>query len=230
MAINLDKAIKDAEQKTNLAFSDEDKSALETIFSYLTEFPDSFSWRTKANRPSLYTTEGATEIAKKFIEARLEKVLPERPKTVPDPVVFLVMQEHYSHPETDKKKIENYHLEAMSSENIVGLLLEKYIDSILRKYGWVWCSGDMVKAVDFLKKGTRLWTELQIKNRSNSENSSSQSVRNNTEIRKWFRSVALSGRTRWEKFPDLNAVKSLSEEGFQQYVKQYITNHRPRES
>ena len=64
----------------------------------------------------------------------------------------------------------------------------------------------------------------------NSENSSSQSVRNNTEIRKWFRSVALSGRTRWEKFPDLNAVKSLSEEGFQQYVKQYLTNHRPRVS
>ena len=226
--INFDKAIKVAEQETTLTFSEPDKSAFEMILSYLREHPDSFSWRSRANRPCLNTTEGASEIAQKFIEARLKKVLPQRPKTVPDPVVFLVMQEYYEHSQTNKNKIEGYHLEAMSSENIVGGLLEKYIDSVLRETGWVWCSGDLVRSVDFIKKEKGKWIELQIKNRSNSENSSSQSVRDNTDIKKWHRTDALSGRTKWDTFPDTKAVRTLSEEGFHEYVTKYIKSHKAK--
>ena len=226
--INFEEVIKVAEQKTRLTFSDKDKSAFRAILSYLGEFSDSFSWRSKANRPSLDNTEGASEIAQKFIEARLEKVLPVRPKTVPDPVVFLVMQEYYENSQADKNRIEEYHLEAMSSENIVGGLLERYIDSVLGESGWVWCSGNFVKSVDFIKFENGRWIELQIKNRSNSENSSSQSVRDNTNIKKWYRTNALTGQTKWDTFPDSKAVNCLSEDGFHKYVKQYIKSHKAR--
>ena len=149
--VDLDKIINEAESETGHKFSRQDTEGLRLILKYLNEFPNSFSWRSRSNIPNLKTSAGIKEIAKKFIEARNRTVLPQRPKTIPDPVVFLVMQEHYGVVSADKAKIEGYHLEAMSSENIVGGLLEKYIDSVLREIGWVWCSGDIVRSIDFIK-------------------------------------------------------------------------------
>lgn len=62
----------------------------------------------------------------------------------------------------------------MCAENYAGNLLERYLDSVLRKNDWCWCCGDFVKAIDFIGKDDNgKWQALQIKNRDNTENSSS---------------------------------------------------------
>jgi len=79
---------------------------------------------------------------------------------------------------------EIHHNLFMSAENVQGDLLEEYIDSVVYEHGWVWCKGDILRSVDFCTEDGRL---LQIKNKSNSENSSSSRVRIGTNIEKWHR-------------------------------------------
>ena len=95
----------------------------------------------------------------------------------------------------------------MSAENIQGNLLEEYIASKVRPYGFLWCDGNIVRAVDFCNTDGSCM--LQIKNKSNTENSSSSNIREGTSIEKWYR---LGTRTRngvktpdykWETLNDL---------------------------
>jgi hypothetical protein len=66
------------------------------------------------------------------------------------------------------------------------------------------------------------WDALQIKNRDNSENSSSSKVRAGTNIQKWFRSFSMTGATNWPNLPTLMQGYGLSEEGFNKYVEDYL--------
>lgn len=111
----------------------------------------------------------------------------------------------------------------MCAENCVGALLERYLDSVLRANGWHWCCGDFVKAIDFVGRNTDgSWLALQIKNRDNSENSSSSAIRNGTPIQKWFRSFSKTGLTNWGNLPELMQGYSLSEEGFISFARTYL--------
>ena len=73
----------------------------------------------------------------------------------------------------------------MSAENIQGNLLEEYISGCVRKYGWIWCKGNVLRAIDFCTIDGSAF--LQIKNKSNTENSSSSAIRTGTTIQKWYR-------------------------------------------
>ena len=79
------------------------------------------------------------------------------------------------------------HRDSMAAENFIGNLLESYLDRKLSNYGWVWCCGEMVKSVYFINPESNGFTLLQVKNRDNSENSSSKSIRDGTTILHWFR-------------------------------------------
>ena len=46
-----------------------------------------------------------------------------------------------------------------------------------------------------------------------------------SEIIKWFRYFAKTGRTNWSNFPDTEAQNKLNEEGFVKFVKSYATNN-----
>lgn len=174
-----------------------------------------------------YTVEGVEGILDK-LKDKFEKgrtpTPPTFPKTLPDEVVSLVMMEYYNKTQTEAEKIKVEHQESMSAENIVGELLERYLADVLEPLGWIWCSGDFVKAVDFIKKDGTEWKLLQVKNRSNTENSSSNKIREGTDIKKWFRINAYNGKTFWEDFPENNAKELLSEENFKKFVKKYIQN------
>lgn len=118
----------------------------------------------------------------------------------------------------DKEVLKNYikgHYIFMSAENNNGGILEEYLATVLEPYGWIWCAGTTYKACDFvymnqIKKRTTL---LQIKNKYNTENSSSVTIRNNTSIKKWYRlarpKVAFMGKyipiPNWE---ELNKIVS----------------------
>lgn len=82
--------------------------------------------------------------------------------------------------------------------------------------------GETVKSVDFVHEDGRL---LQIKNRSNSENSSSITVRHGTEIEKWFRIKADRVEYMWNELNAICKTNHLSEESFVQFARDTIKSN-----
>ena len=192
-----------------------------TLWMFLIKYTDFFGWR-KKKKPNLNEVSGVTELAEKYFTSKFTKVSPSIPTTVPDEMVSLILKKFYKHPQENLKNRQIEHQHSMAAENMVGELLERYIDSILSKHGWVWCCGALVKHVDFIKKEGDVYQLLQIKNRDNSENSSAKAIRDGTTIQHWFRTFSRTGRTNWDSFPDKALKSHLSEAGFLSYVEQYV--------
>lgn len=51
--------------------------------------------------------------------------------------------------ETVALEKEQAHNLFMSAENVQGNLLEEYISVSTRPYGWIWCAGNTLRAIDF---------------------------------------------------------------------------------
>ncbi len=66
---------------------------------------------------------------------------------------------------------------------------------------------------------------LQVKNRSNTENSSSKKVREKTSIELWYRVNANDGAYNWEKLNELTGCPEVNEENFSQFVRETIKNN-----
>lgn len=138
--------------------------------------------------------------------------------TIPDPAVDVILQAFIG--TSDLSVVSEHHRQSMAAENLLGLLLERYIAEQLEPQGWVWCAGNTVRSVDFLSGD--LSTALQVKNRDNSENSSSSAIRQGTSIKKWHRINSKTGKTNWLNFPVKEV--SLSEEGFHRYIEAYANS------
>lgn len=163
-------------------------------------------------------------LAKRFADGRRGRK-PKEPKTVPDNMVSVVLQDYFGCAPADLKRIQKEHRLSMGAENIIGDLLERYLADVLEPKGWVWCSGSTAKAIDFIKPPTtsdNIWTTLQVKNRSNTENSSSITVRNGTSIKHWHRTFSNKEKTNWAAFPDAELAPLLSENGFELFVRHYL--------
>lgn len=102
-----------------------------------------------------------------------------------DPAVRRIVQEIQSWTKVEVENAEQNHNLFMSAENVQGNLLEEYIASQVRPYGYFWCQGNVLRAIDFCNSDGSHF--IQIKNKDNSENSSSSNIREGTEITKWFR-------------------------------------------
>lgn len=193
-----------------------------TIIKYLNQYPEKLSVRSRRDAPDIKTKDGITKLAVDYIKSFYTPTVPKLPQTIPDEMVSFVMEIVFNYSKEETEKIKKTHSESMASENAVGTLLERYLDSVLRDDGWAWCCGDFVKATDFIKYDNDIWYELQIKNRNNTENSSSNKIREGTSIHKWYRTVAKTGRTRWDKLPEPMQNLNLSEDGFKKFVEQYL--------
>ena len=163
-------------------------------------------------------------LARRYVQAR-EPKLPKPPSTVPDPLVSFILHVYFNLDEASLDRAQKEHQWSMAAENMVGDLLERYLASVLEPEGWVWCAGSVVKSVDFIiprdeKSGE--WVALQIKNRDNSENSSSRAVRDGTAIAHWFRTFSRTGNTNWSAFPDPALREQLSEDGFRTFASEYL--------
>ena len=143
---------------------------------------------------------------------------PRSPSTVPDHVVSMILEGFYGYPTERLEAMKKEHQDAMAAENVVGGLLERYLAEELMTQGWVWCCGETVRKIDFIKREKNGFIALQVKNRDNTENSSSSAIRVGTEIKKWFRTKSRTGESNWEKFPDESAKSKLSEIGFREFV------------
>ncbi len=128
-------------------------------------------------------------------------------------------------------KMEKAHNFFMSVENILGELLEEYIAENVKDLGWIWCSGNTLRAVDFCKEDGPVL--LQVKNKNNTENSSSSAIRKGTKIKKWCRlkTKKENGEPkpsyRWDKLNDIinsgldddEEPCEMSEEDYQDFLK-----------
>jgi len=154
---------------------------------------------------------------------------PRPPATIPDEMVSVILVSYFGIPQADAERIKREHLISMGAENLVGDLLERYLASVMEPQGWIWCSGAMVKAVDFIKPPTspgKDWTLLQVKNRDNSENSSSSAIRVGTRIEKWHRTFSKKEGSNWGAFPDASLRQFISEADFKSFVREYLRKLR----
>ncbi len=159
--------------------------------------------------------------AENFINSR-EPRAPNPPSTIPDEMVSFIINKYFNVPENELERAIELHNLSMGAENLIGDILERYIASIVEQHGWVWCSGSVVKAVDFIhRQKDGKWSALQVKNRDNSENSSSSAIRKGTTISKWFRTFSKKKGDNWSKFPKIVNV-TLSEDNFRKFVESYL--------
>jgi len=157
---------------------------------------------------------------KKGFEQRASTRVSEMPGTVPDSIVDVIIGIRLPHlGDADLEAVRFGHRLSMSGENTLGLLLEDYLATELLEYGWHCCWGATLRSVDFCHEDGRL---LQVKNRSNSENSSSNRVREGTEIQAWYRVVATTGAYKWPGLNSLVGCNHLSEENFRDFVKKAV--------
>lgn len=120
----------------------------------------------------------------------------------------------------DIERIKFDHRLSMAAENIIGSILEEYIHVNVLKYGWSCCWGNCITAVDFCSNDGKL---LQVKNKSNTENSSSSKIRQGTPIIKWFRLHANTGKTNWDTLNTIIGKSALfSEAGFKKFAVELI--------
>jgi hypothetical protein len=200
-------------------------AAYTRLIRFLSENPEVACPLRGKNRPPVGSADYIRYQAKAFASSR-EPKRPEPPATVPDEMVSVILVSYFGISEADVGRIKHEHLLSMGAESIVGNLLERYLASVLEPEGWVWCSGSSVKAVDFIKPPAisgGAWRMLQVKNRDNSENSSSSAIRNGTPIEKWHRSFSRRAGSNWAAFPDPSLRNRLSEEGFMQFVGIYLS-------
>ena len=189
-------------------------SRLERILVFCFASPELFPGKNAT--PPLTDSYLQSYISRYYLE-RERPVVVTQMGTKPDPVINEVLQAFFGKSPSEFAAIEDAHRMSMAAENLVGGLLERYIATLLEQNGWVWCCGNTMKAIDFLKDDPAAPRLLQIKNRDNSENSSSSAIRSGTPIEKWFRIKSRTGQTCWEKLPD-NQDGVLNEHGFYQFV------------
>ncbi|MED9472156.1 SinI family restriction endonuclease, partial [Escherichia ruysiae] len=175
-----------AKQKMD-AINPELSSKFKFLIKFLSQFPEACSKpRSKKMQNKVGQEEHIEYLARSFHESRLPRK-PTPPTTVPDEVVSIVLNISFNIQPENLERIKEEHRLSMAAENIVGDLLERYLAEKLEPSGWIWCSGTSVKAVDFIHydEKNNEWNLLQVKNRDNTENSSSSKIRDNTTIKKW---------------------------------------------
>lgn len=200
------------------------------LVEFLALHPEAASKVRGNGSPLVGSVDYIRQQARAFAASRAPQV-PEPPATIPDEMVSFILHEYFDIPSENLERVKREHLLSMGAENLVGNLLERYLASVMEPRGWIWCSGSMVRAVDFIKPPSSkggAWYLLQVKNRDNSENSSSSAIRNGTQIQKWHRTFSRRAGSNWAAFPDATLRPLLSEAGFYSFVKDYLANLKRR--
>jgi len=143
----------------------------------------------------------------------------DKKKPIIDPVVEMFAVGKYD----DEELFEKHHF-LMQAENIIGELVERYIASkCYETNNWAFCPRALVKSTDFIRKNEDgSFYFLNIKNRFNSENSSSSRNREAEGVDMWYR-IKRDGTTNWDEFPDKSL--NLSEKEFILFCAVHLENN-----
>lgn len=230
MTVNFDNIISTSSSEESFlrifqnAFSQQDQPFLEAHRTILTACyrNPGLSPMLKGNTPEVLAQSWLRKYCDSY-ENRISRRISQPPGTVADPVVTTIINARLTGlTEEHLEQIKYAHRLSMSAENIQGLLLEEFLAEQLAEYGWYCCWGESVRHVDFCNVDGSL---LQVKNRSNSENSSSSRVRINQPIEKWYRVDARKGLYRWSYFNEKYDTDRFSEENFVVFVQWVLSNN-----
>ena len=146
--------------------------------------------------------------------------------TIPDNAVYSYIKKKFDKNDEEIKTIKEHHNMSMGVEDLIGHRLEEYIYSEAGNNNWIWCSGNVLRSIDFIKKETDgdviNWKMLQVKNSDNSENSSSKNIRKGTKIKHWFRRFSKQNKHNWEKLHEILEIETLTEENFIKFLAEKI--------
>jgi len=208
----------DEELKVILEFANDKPNSLvrpdKTLLSYTKNEKEKYSYASK---------EHESELRKKLIKGRIK--IFKKPKTFPDLAVYEFLKENRNYSDEIIQNVIQYHYDAMGAENILGHFLEEFINENKDDDSWIWCSGSVVDKIDFIQKVENdneetSWRALQVKASSNTENSSSSEVRENTEILFWCRRNATKKDSQnWDKLKKFINNENLSEENFLEFLR-----------
>ena len=147
---------------------------------------------------------------------------------IPDNAVYKYIEAKFDFTESIIKNVKHHHNIAMDAENKIGYILEEYIYENIKKNNWIWCTGSILRSIDFIKKEIKnkktVWRMLQIKNSDNSENSSSNKVRDGTPIEHWFRRFSTKDKYNWKNLEILTGCEDLSEDNFLKFLEDKAKN------
>ncbi len=165
-----------------------------------------------------------------YFKKRKARISLNEVRTVPDPAVDAVLKAFGNIPSRDLKAFSEHHRKSMAAENKIGDLLEAYLAEVLEPRKWIWCCGNLLTGVDFFRPARQSSERLllQIKNRSNSENSSSKRIRElvrllgcPVKITEWHRCRAGDGGTCWDTLVDNSDLSLADEERFDAFIREY---------
>lgn len=153
-----------------------------------------------------------------------------------DPALAILVKEHENYSEDELTNAVKAHNLFMSAENKSGTLLEEYIAEQSHNYGWIWAQGETLRACDFARNNPDIGINefIQIKNRDNTENSSSSTVRDGTQIVKLER---LKTRTKngvpyadfeWDKINTAMSIpqnNKMSEASYIEFLRSVVNNN-----
>tara|TARA_B100001250_G_C19737890_1_gene761652 strand:+ start:503 stop:1159 length:657 start_codon:yes stop_codon:yes gene_type:complete len=148
----------------------------------------------KSDKYKSNSKEHLVKLKEYFSNARPENKKERKPsKTQNDEVLWEFIKSKHELTEDQVKEYSKYHKLAMTYETILGNFLEEFIYKNLKEFNWIWCSGNIIQDIDFIKKtndkeNTQYnWVSLQIKTSDNTENAPASRVRDGTSILKWYR-------------------------------------------
>lgn len=199
---------------------------LEKILSFCIDHPALLNKREKienASSPHALAPHLTKYVREYYIE-RDRKIELNAVLTTSDDALDIVLQSFAGYANSDLKRVSMHHRVSMAAENILGELLERYVASVLEPSGWIWCCGKTMRAVDFYRPGSKP-TLLQVKNRDNSENSSSSAIRaflaegGSGTIEKWHRVRSRDGKTCWDNLPGNKGLTIADEEHFNNFIR-----------
>jgi len=190
----------------------EEKIVVQTAQQFIKAFPNK-----KTKTMKKYKVGLDDKIEKNITTALRKEYLPKLRTTVPDELTSILLEDLFSHKNKERNKTQKNYNDQKQTEMFIGNLLELYIQKEGLKFGWAF-TATTVDKVDFVKEDNGSWTTLQIKNSDNTENSSSSTVRAGTTILKWARRNSKKGGYYWDKFPDDDLKKILSEDKFRKFI------------
>ena len=208
----------DEELEIILEFAEDKPNSLVRSNKTLLSYSD-----TQKKKFSYASTQHVEALRKKLVNGR--KKIFKKPKTFPDLAVYEFLKENKNYSDEIIKNVIKYHYDAMGAENILGHFLEEFINENKEDDSWIWCSGSVVDKIDFIQKvekenEQKSWRALQVKASSNTENSSSNEVRENTEILFWCRRNATKKNSQnWDKLQDFISNKNLNEVNFLEFLR-----------
>lgn len=139
--------------------------------------------------PTLMVSNYLTTWCHKYVEDRNNPALKRPLKSYgerDDALIKRVKANTKESPDTLSKYLLG-HFIYMSAENANGSILEEFLADVLEPHGWIWCAGMTYRAIDFCFLDPDNIILLQVKNKYNTENSSSSAIRLGTPIKKWNR-------------------------------------------